>query len=259
MSITANAIRQTSPFALRNPDDAARDTEPEVHVYGPKAVCETDSRGHATPGDRPPTEIVVDASEGFVPLWAKGSTLRWRFQESSMALFEEPDAAKAAIKELMGEALLAWGDASPVKFTQRSDAWDFEIVVKESDRCSINGCVLASAFFPDSGRHELVIYPKMFTQTVDEQVETLVHEIGHIFGLRHFFANISETAWPSHVFGTHKPLSIMNYGSQSKLTADDREDLSRLYQAAWNGQLTNINGTPIRLMQPFNSAGVPVS
>jgi hypothetical protein len=42
------------------------------------------------------------------------------------------------------------------------------------------------------------------------------------------------------------------------LTDDDRDDLSRLYEAAWSGQLTNINGTPIRLMQPFNSAGVPI-
>ena len=86
----------------------------------------------------------------------------------------------------------------------------------------MNGYVLASAFFPDAGRHELVIYPKMFSQSRREQVDTLIHEVGHIFGLRHFFANIRETAWPSQVFGTHKPFSIMNYGHQSELT-DDRQ------------------------------------
>ena len=52
----------------------------------------------------------------------------------------------------------------------------------------------------------------MFTQSPEEQVETLIHEIGHVFGLRHFFAQLSETAWASEVFGTHDPLSIMNYG-----------------------------------------------
>ena len=86
-------------------------------------------------------------------------------------------------------------------------------------------------------------------------METLIHEIGHVFGLRHFFANISETAWPSQIFGTHKPFSIMNYGSQSELTADDKSDLKRLYQLVWAGELTQINGTPIKLVKAFHTIG----
>jgi hypothetical protein len=249
------ASTRTKAFQPRKPDEAARKAEPQIHVFGNGVICETDTRGHATPEDRSPFELVVDASEGFIPLWAKDTTLRWRFQEHSMTFFEDPEAAKAAIEELFGKALLAWGDAVPVKFAKRDDAWDFEIVMREADRCSINGCVLASAFFPDPGRHELVIYPKMFTQSAEEQVETLIHEIGHVFGLRHFFANVSETAWPSEVFGEHKPFTIMNYGSQSELTVDDKVDLKRLYQAAWSGELTKINGTPIHLVKPFHTIG----
>jgi hypothetical protein len=97
----------------------------------------------------------------------------------------------------------------------------------------------------------------MFTQVRQEQVETLIHEIGHAFGLRHFFANISETAFPSQIFGTHKPFSIMNYGSQSVLTADDKADLKRLYQLVWSGELTQINGTPIKLVSAFHTIGAP--
>jgi hypothetical protein len=247
----------SNPFQPRNPEEAAREEEPQIHVYGPGAICDTEKRGYATPENRTPAEIVVDASEGFIPLWAKDVTLRWRFQERSMTFFEDPEAAKPAITELLGEALLAWGeDVAPVKFAQRDDAWDFEIVVREADRCNINGCVLASAFFPDPGQHELAIYPRMFTQSREEQVETLIHEIGHIFGLRHFFANISETRWPSEVFGTHRPFSIMNYGSQSELTDDDKADLKRLYQSAWSGELTEINGTQIRHVKPFNTIRV---
>jgi hypothetical protein len=248
---------QTYPFQPRKTEDAARDVEPQIHVYGDNVICDTDSRGYAEPGNRSLAEIVVDTSEGFIPLWAEGVTLRWRFQEHSMRYFEDPEAAKTATKELLGEALLAWGDAAPIKLSQRDDAWDFEIVVRDADRCSPNGCVLASAFFPDAGRHELRIYPRMFTQTPKEQVDTLIHEIGHTFGLRHFFANISETAWPSEVFGTHRPFTIMNYGSQSELADDDKVDLKRLYQTAWSGQLTEINRTPIRLMKPFHTTGVP--
>jgi hypothetical protein len=251
----AAASTRTKPFQARKADEAARKAEPQIHVFGRGVICDTDTRGHAVPGNRSPFELVVDASEGFIPLWAKDMTLRWRFQEHSMSFFEDPAAAKTAIEELLGKALLAWGDAVPVKFAKREDAWDFEIVMREADRCNINGCVLASAFFPDPGRHELVIYPKMFTQSAKEQVDTLIHEIGHVFGLRHFFANVSETAWPSEVFGEHKPFTIMNYGNQSELTADEKADLKRLYQSAWSGELTQINGTPIQLVKPFHTIG----
>lgn len=244
--------RRTNPFELR-----AERPDPEVHVFGNGVVCDTDTRGHATPGGRSLTEIVFDASEGFIPLWEKGTTLRWRFQDRSLRFFESPASAKAEIRRLMGEALLAWGDAAPVKFAEREDAWDFEIVMREADRCTINGCVLASAFFPDAGRHELRLYPKLFTQSREEQVETLIHEIGHTFGLRHFFANLSEGQWPSVIFGTHNKFTIMNYGPDSRLTAEDKSDLKKFYQMVWSRELTEVNGTPIRLVKPFHSAGAP--
>jgi hypothetical protein len=241
-------------FRRRRSDEALKEEQAaDVHVLRPGVICDTDTRGHATPRDRPLVEIVVDASEGFVPLWAPNTTLRWRFQRRSLSIFQNPTSAQRAIETLMGEALLAWGDAAPVKFAKRDDAWDFEVVVREQDRCNVNGCVLASAFFPDAGRHELVIYPKMFSQTRAEQIETLVHEFGHTFGLRHFFANVSETAWPSIIFGTHQPFTIMNYGQQSLLTDADKSDVKQLYRAAWNGTLTNINGTPVKLVKPFHT------
>lgn len=235
--------------------DSPKGAESEVHVFGDKIVCDTEPRGHATPRGRSPLEIVVDASEGFIPLWARNSTLRWQFRESSMRAFKNPAAAKTMIRKLFGEALLAWGDAAPVKFSEKSDAWDFEIVMRRSDDCDANGCVLASAFFPDAGRHQLILYPQMFAQSHEEQVETLVHEIGHTFGLRHFFANISENAFPSQIFGAHKAFSIMNYGNKSVLTTEDKADLKRLYQLAWSGQLTQINGTPIKFVKPFHTIG----
>lgn len=247
--------KQTNPFQQQSVEEAVHEAESEIHVYGNSVVCDTDSRGYATPENRDPLEIVVDASEGFIPLWAKGMTLRWRFQERSMTFFKDPEVAKAGIKELLGEALLAWGDAAPVQFTNRDDAWDFEIVLIKNDNCSSKGCVLAKAFFPDAGRHELQLYPKLFSQSRKEQVDTLIHEIGHIFGLRHFFAQLKETGLPSQIFGRHNEVSIMNYGDKSELTKDDKNDLKRLYQMAWDGKLTNINGTPIQFVKPFHTIG----
>ena len=223
-----------------------------VHLIADGFVCNTEGRGRPTPGGRPPVEIVVDASEGFIPLWQAGSILKWRFQERSFALAANPDKSKDAVVEIMGEALLRWGSAAPVKFTRGTDLWDFEIVLRNAPDCSPAGCVLASAFFPDAGRHELTIYPTMFQQSREEQIETLIHEFGHVFGLRHFFANISEKEWPSEIFGTHNPFSIMNYGSKSVLTEADLTDLRELYRLAWSGQLTDINGTPIRFVKPYS-------
>jgi hypothetical protein len=240
---------------LKKPESAASASEPFVHVMQKGIRCDTEERGHSAPGGRSIIEIVVDASEGFVPLWEKDTTLRWRFRESSFKPFAKPAALKSAIEKLLAEALVRWGDAAPIKFAKRDDAWDFEIVMKKAADCDTSGCVLASAFFPDAGRHALTIYPTMFEQDKTEQVETLIHEIGHTFGLRHFFAKISETSSESEIFGKHVKFSIMNYGPDSRLTEDDRTDLKKLYQQAWSGQLTHINGTPIKFMKPFHTTG----
>lgn len=241
------------PFKVRQSEPTKPD--PHVHIIRKGVRCATEKRGTARPQGKSPLEIVVDASQGFVPLWMKGTTLQWRFRPGTLAHFDDPDAAGKAIEELLGAAILAWGDAVPVKFAKNS-AWDFEIIVRKNDDCDASGCVLASAFFPDAGQHQVVIYPKMFTQSETEQVETMAHEIGHIFGLRHFFALVSEAAWPAKVFGKHDKFSIMNYGNNSKLADYDKSDLRKLYEAAWAGELTEINGTPIKLVEPFHASGI---
>lgn len=246
-------------FAFKYDSKASREEESLVHKLGPGIVCDTESRGHAEPQGKSRVEIVVDASEGFIPLWAKNTVLRWRFQERSMLSFKNPTAAKKEIRKLLGEALAMWGDAAPVKFKEDTDVWDFEIVMKKADSCSLFGCVLASAFFPDAGRHELTIYPKLFTQDKKEQIETLVHEIGHVFGLRHFFAKLKETKWPSEIFGKHSEFSIMNYGALSQLTEDDKNDLKQLYKAAWSKKLTHINGTAIQFVKPYHTTSQETS
>lgn len=250
---TPRETQEDGSLRPREGQEPSAEMESLVHVLAPGIICDTDRRGHATPQGRNPLEIVVDASEGFIPLWEYDTILRWRFRERSMDYFEDPEAAKAAISNLFGEALLAWGSAAPVTFTYDEDLWDFEIVMRSADQCNAFGCVLAAAFFPGGGREKLELYPKMFTQTRKEQVDTFIHEIGHIFGLRHFFANLRESDWPSEIFGRHEPFSIMNYGELSELTEIDKEDLTILYESAWSGELTHINGTPIRLVTPYST------
>jgi hypothetical protein len=227
--------------------------EASVHVLKAGFVCDTESRGHATPGGRGLAEIVLDASAGFIPLWAEQTTLRWRFRERSFAHLTDAAGAKAEIRRILAAALLEWGAAAPVRFTEDDDLWDFEIVMRSVDQCTNAGCVLASAFFPDGGRHELTLYPILFEQSPEEQLDTMLHEIGHVFGLRHFFAQVSEAGFKSEIFGKHSKFSIMNYGELSKLTPADKSDLQRLYRFAWKGMLTEINGTPIRFVKPYSA------
>ena len=259
MKQSVKNIPNPDPFRLRPKNDPAFGAGPEPHVFR-KHVCITDSRGFATHRNLDRHEVRVEATDGFIPLWAENVTLRWRFQDRGFKQhFAEPEAAKAAVKTLFGEAVDAWGDSCPVRFVQADSRTDFEIVMRTGDDCDPHGCTLASAFFPDGGRHEFAIYPKLFGETRGEQVETLVHEIGHIFGLRHFFANVKETAWPSRLFGRDNPLSIMNYDSMSQLTDDDKLDLKRLYAAARSGELKEIDGAPVRLVHPFSAIGGSVT
>lgn len=259
-STTKKAAPKKDVFSFRDPEAAAEKLKPLVHVFevgesGTQVVCDTDKVGRKSPRGRSVLELRVDSSEGFIPLWSKNTTLRWRFDDVSIQYFENPAAARTEIKKLLGEALLAWGDAVPVKFAERADAWDFEIIVSATDKCTATGCVLASAFFPDAGRHKLRLYPALFRQPREEQVETLVHEIGHVFGLRHFFAKIRESWAASKLFGAENEFSIMNYGPKSKLTDTDRTDLKTIYMLAWNGELKEINGTEIKFMNSYHVSG----
>lgn len=250
---TGKSKKSLGQFDLAT-DTAARDQLAKItHIYHGGARCETETRGYPNPENRSPLELVLHATNGFIPLWDTDVTLNWRFQEQSLLAFQNPEAVKSYIRDLLGEALLAWGNATPVRFSETRDPWDFEIVVSAQDNCNALGCTLARAFFPDAGQHEIVVFPRMLQQDRAEQVETMAHELGHVFGLRHFFANVSETAFPSEVFGTHNRFTIMNYGSDSTLTETDREDLIKLYQAVWTGLLTHVNGTPIRLFRPYSS------
>ncbi|MGC3939520.1 reprolysin-like metallopeptidase [Roseobacter sp. EG26] len=249
--------KTTNPLSIKRRKDAAAEQENSHHIYHKNSVCETDSLGHPNPLiPRTPTEIVVDATDGFIPLWKQNVVLRWRFQDRSMSVFRDVEAAKSYIREIFAEGILLWGDAVPVKFKEVGvgDVWDFETVFSAERKCIAPGrCTLASAFFPDGGRHELRLYPNLFEQTRQEQIETMAHELGHIFGLRHFFANITETKWRSEIFGDHEPFSIMNYGEDSFMTENDKSDLKRLYELLWGNSLTEINGTPVRQVAPFSS------
>ncbi len=88
--------------------------------------------------DSKPTEIAILLSCGWMlrrlhSTVGTRSTLKYRFHEPSFRhYFEDPDAAKATILRLFGEAIEALGESSPVRFQEDKDVSDFELVMMPS-------------------------------------------------------------------------------------------------------------------------------
>jgi hypothetical protein len=251
MKAIKKPIGYKTPFELNSKSFLPAEEFRHRYGKGQKIICVTDAKGHSQPEGKSIKKLRVDATNGSIPLWDKDVTLNWRFNKSFGSHFKDGTAAKEGVRNLMGEAIDKWKDAAPVKFHEVKDNWDFEIAMHKED-CDDTGCVLASSFFPGQGQKTFYIYPTMFQQSEEEQFETIEHEMGHVFGLRHFFANISEKKWKSELFGSNSPFSIMNYGAKSKLTPADIKDLKHLYNLIWTGQLTDINGTKIKKFVSFH-------
>ncbi|KAG0010755.1 hypothetical protein BGZ82_003286 [Podila clonocystis] len=234
------------------------ETQYPVHVYKKGThKCVTDSISQVTPGGASPKKLVLDASQGFIPLWDENVMLYFRFQDRTLQQYSsDPEGTKNTIRELLITAIEKWGDGVLVRFMENDAIWDFEIAMHPDE----DG-VLASAFFPDAGQHELVIYPAMFKQPEKEKIDTLIHELGHVFGLRHFFALTGERGFPAKIWGRHSRFSIMNYEDyegptveeESQLTKADKDDLEQLYELVWSRRLRKVNRMPIVLFRPFHS------
>lgn len=205
--------------------------------------------------------LLLGSGEAVVPLWGLAGEskqlLTWEFDEDSVEayflnlnnsreLFSNGEGLKKHVRDLILESMHLWGDSSPYVLQEFDGITDFRVFIEDSDDCNSEGCVLASAFFPSDRRKSLDLYPVLFKQTREEQVETIIHELGHIKGLRHSFAQ-EEIGWPNALFGHDSPISIMNYGVNSKLTDIDKEDLKKLYQEVWDGMLERIGNMPVQL------------
>ncbi len=237
---------------LEDAETIANIDRQERHIYHGGAICETDSIGYATPDGKDIQELVLHAGHGFIPLWKKGVTLNWRFDEISLRKYKKSEDVKLYTRKLLSKGVSAWKGAAPIKFNEAQSPYDFEVVIRAADSCSDAGCTLARAFFPGRGQNKLILFPRLFKKPKEEQVQVMAHELGHIFGLRHFFAKDLEQHSDSEIFGKHNKFSIMNYGKESVLTDQDTKDLRRLYSLVWSGKLSDINGTGIRTFWPYS-------
>ena len=93
-----------------------------VHELGKGRICTTDVPGLR----RSPLDLVLDASEGFIPLWEQGKVLRWEFERTSLEMIDNSSEVKAYVRGILEEALLEWGSSAPIGFTESNSASDFK-------------------------------------------------------------------------------------------------------------------------------------
>ena len=188
----------------------------------------------------PESMKIVVGLGNIIPLWKKNVTLRWRFDKESLRrVFRNPAAEEIAIRDKFQTALSMWGDAKPIDFIEDDNNPDFEILMSR-------GSGLSKAFFPNAtGDRKLKLFPRWRFQDEKEQVDTFIHELGHIFGLRHFKARTHEPHRPAQAFGKQDSWTIMNLSEKFELTPLDRSDLKKLYDEVWNRGRGDINGVPI--------------
>ena len=212
--------------------------------------CQTDQVGRGQVAKAGNDSLVVDNTDGFVPLWQRGTVLRYKIDiESFQSLYANANETIANVERSFDEAFRSWRFEG-IDMQRNQQSFDFIIHAADTNGDALNGYVLASAFFPSSNLNHFQIHPEAFTMG-NGLVQTLQHEIGHVFGLRHWFY------WresPAKLFGDQSEKTIMNYGANSVLTDQDRADLQRMYNAVWSGE-PNIFGdnTPVVLFDPYST------
>ncbi|KAK4064657.1 hypothetical protein Trihar35433_8174 [Trichoderma harzianum] len=221
-----------SVFGAIKPDDTATTTRVSKLLH---RSCATQARACA--------EVRIGFG-GQISRWRRGSELSYVICDES---FPTPDSAMLA-KTAMRTATSMWKGIG-VRFRQveRHDKATFAVVYEDSSEG-----VYAISFFPKASGGKLVLYEPSLSNT-DHLANILAHELGHILGLRHEFAQERELE-PSVLFGHENANSVMNYFKQLskyQVTEQDLQELAEFY-AYDEGELSISDIDP--KVRPFTKA-----
>lgn len=181
---------------------------------------------------------------GQISRWRKGSELSYVICDES---FPTEDSAML-VRAAMEKAISMWkGVGAQFKQVDRHDKATFAVVYED-----FSDGVYAISFFPKASGGKLVLYELSLSNT-KYLANILAHELGHILGLRHEFAQEKEP-WSSILFGRENNDSVMNYFdhlSKYQVTEQDLQELAEFY-AYDEGELSISDIDP--KVRPFKKA-----
>lgn len=192
------------------PDDTPTTTQAPKLLH---KLCATQARAYA--------EVRVGFGDQ-ISRWRRGSELSYVICEESFPTEESAMLVKAAMRT----ATSMWKGIG-VRFSQVGchDEATFAVVYED-----ISEGVYAVSFFPQASGGKLILFEPSLSNT-DYLANILAHEVGHILGLRHEFADERETE-PSILIGRENINSVMNYFdhlSKYRVTEQDLQDLEKFY------------------------------
>jgi len=195
--------------------------------------------------------LFVGVTKGSLALWKSGSVINWIARMDGYPTRQHAmEAATALFK-----ATTRWNQAMDGRVK-------FQYVTKYDDACfqliygGNRGNVLASAFFPDHHQNALnslkVYDAQFFPQHKPFIVNTFLHEIGHILGLRHEHSHSGVPGWippedrangaESVVWGVKNPKSVMAYYKGQDIQESDVISIRKAYDELQDGKLITGQG-----------------
>jgi hypothetical protein len=225
----------------------------EKHAY----PCITQQGFKPTFAEPPQDENVPAGGEGIVigignliPRWkankADPTTLLYFVDGTGWPSEEDEKYAT----EAFAAAAQQWSDiAFGITFAPASDRAGANFLIKyhKAPAGSPEAGVLASAFFPNQVE-DVLIYDLSLTDSFWRKhlVNTLLHEIGHIIGLRHEFAlDRDENGQPregmgAQRFGSINPKSVMSYEDVNEIRDSDVVDVKAFYELVNRSRINGV-------------------
>lgn len=208
------------------------------------ATGNTDKDGEWTYAVAGSSKIIVGSDVYGIFLWKDGSTVTIDLTTRTSR------ASKSMIKEFR-KAIKMWNKCMKGRVTVREVKGGADYFAEYSEVCSNNPSWVASATLPHGydgkGDGYICVTPRLDERTPALKRITLLHEIGHMMGLRHthdYRENGSyETEPGRYLYYKYNKNSIMSYNSYApnrKLTKGDCDGTRKLYEEARNAKCLNV-------------------